>query len=51
MTTRINPLLLQIRLNDVENKLKDTEREAAEASTEAKKARDEFNEIKKQRLV
>ena len=37
------------RLDDVEAKLAETEREADKARKDSKTARDEFNDIKKQR--
>lgn len=39
-----------IRLDDVENKLADTEKEAEKARKDSKAARDNFNELKKQRF-
>jgi septal ring factor EnvC (AmiA/AmiB activator) len=38
------------RLDDVENKLADTEKEAEKARKDSKAARDNFNELKKQRF-
>ena len=40
-----------LRLDDVENKLLETEKEADKARKESKAARDAFNEIKKTRCV
>ena len=44
-------LLTFIRLDDVEAKLIDTEREADKARKDSKTAREQFNDIKKRRCV
>lgn len=39
------------RLDDVESKLVETEKEADKARKDSKTARDQFNDVKKRRLV
>lgn len=42
-------MLRRFRLEDVEAKLKETDREAAKTRNDSKSARDKFNELKKKR--
>lgn len=52
MTTTIGiSLTFDIRLDNVENKLMETEREADQARRDSKTARDAFNDVKKRRSV
>ena len=43
--------LMTARLDDIESKLMDTEKEADKARKDSKSARDQFNDLKKRRWV